>query len=843
MKIKTEFFYVFQERGFKVKDPISFPQAHATCESDLVHIYFEIRKLQKKRTCCFNYIKFLMLDELDPSNVERSLVENIQAVSIENGSFSWDKESECAVLENINLVIPNRSLTAVIGRVGVGKSSLLSSLLGEMQKLNGNVCISGTIAYISQQAWIENATIRDNILFGSDYDPKKFEAIIDACALRSDFDLFPAGDMTEIGEKGVNLSGGQKQRMALARAVYHDADIYLLIVVIKDKTISQQGSYAELMAQEEGTFKALIKEFGHAVVFETQTGGLEAQSYVPSKKSISDQEDKQVAKNDGKLMIKEDAGKGLAKAYVFYQYSKAAGVLCVVASFALLICAQGATVGTGIWLDNWSTKTTDAENGNVNGFYLGIYAAIVIAASALTLMTNLTMYIKVGQNAAKVLHSKMLSGVMQSPMSFFDTNPLGRITNRFVGDIQIVDESLRYYLKTAQSIQRINRLTNSPVYAIANASFAGASTLRAFNKTGNYITRNNELQDDLQASFLGQITCNKWLQFRMECLGSCICFGAALFIVVERDRIRPGSAGLSLGYAMHITQYLYHTMRLYGEVQNFGISLERIFEYFELLRQGGGSDDDWLTSGLGSGGDLTNWPSEGKVVFKDFKMRYRESTPVILNGISLTINGGEKVGIVGRTGAGKSSLSAALFRLSEAESGTIEVDGVDISKIGLNKLRTRLTIIPQEPVLFGASICDNIDPPHKFSDEAIWRALESVHLKARFQCHEEGLEQKLKSGGENLSVGERQLFCLARAILRNTKVLVLGRTTIRREFKNATVLTIAHRIQTIMDSDKILVLKAGTVEEFDPPQNLLASSDSAFSKLVAAARIETSIVR
>ncbi|KAJ3132077.1 hypothetical protein HK100_005694 [Physocladia obscura] len=885
---------------------------------------------------------FLLLEELDETNVEREISSDGNVVHVENGSFKWDSASSEKILENINFVIKKGSLAAVIGRVGTGKSSLISTLLGEMYKESGKVRVSGSIAYVSQQAWIENATVRDNILFGSEYDEAKFSAIIDACALRNDLKLLTAGDLTEIGEKGVNLSGGQKQRLALARAVYNDAEIYILddalsavdahvdkhifdnvlgprgllsnktrifvthgvhhlpacdsILVVKDKTVVQQGSYDELMAIEGGTFKILIDEFAHDVSVETFSDSTDVDTNSLEKKLdivddaflIATEKHQNVFAEDGKLMKKEDAGKGLAKTSVFIAYARAAGIIWIVISFSLLTVGQIATVGTGIWLDNWSSNAGD-DSGHSNGYYLGIYGTLVVVASSLILLTNLTMYIKVGQNAAKVMHSSMLKGVLHAPMSFFDTNPLGRITNRFVGDIQVVDEQLvetyvifltylassistiiiicsitplfltlilpiigfyyyiqNYYLRTAQAIQRISRLTNSPVYALANTTFTGISTVRAFDKSLAYQEKNNILQDDMQTSFLSQMAANKWLQLRLEGLGAFITFGAALFAVVERNTISAGSVGLSLGYALQLTQYLYHTMRMFGNVQNSGVSLERIFEYFNLASEAAQHTTYSVPK---------DWPQEGKIVFKDLNMRYREETPLILNGISFNINGGEKVGIVGRTGAGKSSLSVALFRLVEAERGTIKVDGVDIAKIGLNLLRTRFTIIPQEPVLFGASVRDNIDPEHEHSDETIWRALDASYLKERFSGHEDGLEQKIKSGGDNMSVGERQLFCLARAILRNTKVLVLDeatagidletdsliQATIRNEFKDATVLTIAHRIQTILDSDKIMVLNAGTVEEMDSPANLLKNPDSAFSKLAVAAGVKETI--
>ncbi|KAJ3292086.1 Canalicular multispecific organic anion transporter 2 [Rhizoclosmatium sp. JEL0117] len=862
--------------------------------------------------------EFLLMEELDDSNVRREIAKDGNVIAVKNGTFKWDAAAEENTLSDINTTVPQGSLTAVIGRVGTGKSSFISSLLGDMHKVSGEVRVSGSVAYVSQQAWIENATIRDNILFGSEYDEKKYQAVIDACALRRDLTLLVSGDMTEIGEKGVNLSGGQKQRLSLARAVYNDAEIYLLddvlsavdahvdkhifdnvigprgmlsgktrvfvthgvhhlpscdkIIVIKDKTIEQQGSYQDLIGQE-GTFKVLIEEFAHDVVMEKSDDKSDSKESGEAKDgklvSVVTDVDVDEKEKEGKLMTKENAGKGLAKASVFVKYIRAAGMSWVILAFVLLVGSQVATVGTSIWLTNWSS----GNGTNTTGYYLGIYGLLVIVASVFSLFTNLTMYIKVGQTAARVLHSNMLEGVMNSPMSFFDTNPLGRITNRFVGDMQIVDESLvdtyvafltciaqcistvvvicsvtpyflavilpliavyyylqNYYLKTSQALQRVSRLTNSPIYTLANTTFTGVSTVKAFGKTGKYIEKNNELQDAMQSTFLTSMTVGRWIQFRLEVLGAFISFGAAIFAVVQRNNINAGSAGLSISYALQITAYLYQAMRTFGQFQNNGVSLERIFEYFDLPSEAP------QKTGLDDGVALAGWPNEGRVEFKDLKMRYREGTPLVLNGISVDVKGGEKVGIVGRTGAGKSSLSVALFRLSEADEGSIEIDGVDVSKLGLNLLRTKLTIIPQEAVLFGASVRDNIDPGHLYTDDQIWK----------------GLEQKIKSGGENMSVGERQLFCLARAILRKTKILLLDeatagidletdsliQATIRREFADSTVLTIAHRIQTIMDSDKIMVLNAGRVEEMESPTELMKNPDSAFAQLAAAAGVK-----
>ncbi|ORY45756.1 P-loop containing nucleoside triphosphate hydrolase protein [Rhizoclosmatium globosum] len=736
--------------------------------------------------------EFLLLEELDESN--------------------WDAAAEESTLSNINTTISQGSLTAVIGRVGTGKSSSYQCFLS--------------------QAWIENATIRDNILFGSEYDEKKYKAVIDACALHRDLTCWYLG-LTEIGEKGVNLSGGQKQRLSLARAVYNDAEIYLLDDVLSavdahvdkhifdnvigpleysvaklDKTIEQQGSYQELIDQD-GAFKVLIEEFARDI---------------------------------------EDAGKGLAKVSDFIKYLRAAGMSWVILAFTLLLLLKLLLLElvfgspTGPLAVEFIQMLTISEFMDCWSFLLQSY-----------LVYYLTMYVKVGQNAAREFHSKIiptaLSEIFKSlrelggNLCVFFTR-IAQCTATVIVICSVTPYFMAIILPLLQFITTCKTTTSRLL-----KQYSAFHHVKAFGKTGEYIEKNNELQDAMQSTFLTQMGAGRWIQFRLEILGVFISFGAAIFAVVQRNSISAGSAGLSIGYALQITQYLYQAMRMFGNFQNNGVSLERIFEYFDLP-----SEAPQRTA-LDEGVELTGWPREGRIAFKDLKMRYRQGTPLVLNGISMDVKGGEKVGIVGRTGAGKSSLSVALFRLSEADEGSIEIDGVDVSKLGLNLLRTKLTIIPQEAVLFGASVRDNIDPGHLYTDEQIWSALEASHLKTRFAGHEEGLEQKIKFGGENMSIGERQLFCLARAILRKTKILLLDeatagidletdsliQATIRREFADSTVLTNAHRIQTIMDSDKIIVLNEGRVEEMQTPTELMKSPDSAFAQLAAAAGVKETL--
>lgn len=317
-------------------------------------------------------------------------------------------------------------------------------------------------------------------------------------------------------------------------------------------------------------------------------------------------------------------------------------------------------------------------------------------------------------------------------------------------------------------------------------------------------------------------------------VGNLIILFAGLFAVLGRENMSPGLVGLSVSYALQITQTLNWLVRMTSDVETNIVAVERIKEYGETKREA-----DWE---LPNSTMPVNWPEVGRVEFKDFQVRYREGLDLVLRGISFAVNGGEKVGIVGRTGAGKSSLTLALFRIIESAGGAIIIDGQDISKMGLHSLRSRLTIIPQDPVLFSGTLRINLDPFGTHSDEEVWLALEHAHLKSFVKGLAAGLNHEVTEGGENLSVGQRQLICLARALLRKTKVLILDeataavdletddliQTTIRTEFKGCTVLTIAHRLNTIMDSDKVLVLDKGQTVEFSPPGELLKNKKSIF---------------
>lgn len=475
------------------------------------------------------------------------------------------------------------------------------------------------------------------------------------------------------------------------------------------------------------------------------------------------------------------------------------------------------------------------------------------------------------------LHSHILHCVLCLPMQFFDTNPVGRIINRFGKDLDTLDNVLpktlrawavRFiqivstftviiyatpifvvvmiptiiiyiiiqviYVSTSRQLKRLESVSRSPIYSHFQESIQGVSTIRAYGRQQQFISESELKVDFNQACYYPSIIANRWLATRLEFIGNIITFFAALFAVFSRDTIDGGKVGLSITYALSVTQTLHWLVRMSSEVETNIVAVERIKEYTETTQEA-----PWERP---SNKPQADWPQEGVVEFNDYSTRYREGLDLVVKNINCKISKGEKIGIVGRTGAGKSSLTLGLFRIIEAAGGYITIDGVNISKIGLHDLRSRLTIIPQDPVLFSGTLRMNLDPFDAYSDEKVWSALEHAHLKDFVSTLSAGLHHVVSEGGGNLSVGQRQLVCLARALLRKTQVLVLDEATaaidletddliqqtIRQEFVDCTVLTIAHRLNTIMDSSRVLVLDQGEIKEFDSPAVLLKNNSSLF---------------
>uniref|UniRef100_A0A182RBJ2 ABC-type glutathione-S-conjugate transporter n=1 Tax=Anopheles funestus TaxID=62324 RepID=A0A182RBJ2_ANOFN len=903
---------------------------------------------------------FLNQEELDPDNVQHDEKES-SPLLIENGVFSWGGEE--TTLKNINVRVEKNQIVAVVGTVGSGKSSLLSAFLGEMDKVSGRVNTLGRIAYVSQQAWIQNATLKDNILFGKPMDQRRYNRVIEACALKPDIEMLPGGDMTEIGEKGINLSGGQKQRVSLARAVYNDADVYFLddplsavdshvgkhifeqvigptgllalktrvlvthgitylpntdkIYVLREGEVSESGTYQELMdkkgafaefliqhlqevSEEEEDLDEIKQQLENSVGAEELLNQLnrtnskrsrsESTSETGSVKDISRQNsttdsssslrrrtsEKAPEVTKTKLIEQEKSETGSVKWEVYKHYLKSIGLTLSVATVILNMIFQGFSIGSNLWLSRWSTDESAENDTSVRDMYLGVYGAFgagqVMASFACSLSFALGALA-----AAREMHVLLLRYVLHWPMELFDTTPLGRVLNRFSKDVDVLDNTLpqvlrsclmmlfvvvatlvvisistpifaavivpigilyyavqRFYVATSRQLKRLESVSRSPIYSHFGETIQGVQTIRAYSVQDRFITESDEKVDSNQLCYCPSIIANRWLAVRLEMVGNLIILFAGLFAVLGRETMNAGLVGLSVSYALQITQTLNWLVRMTSDVETNIVAVERIKEYGETKQEAA-----WEVPNSTLPRD---WPEQGTVEFRDFQVRYREGLELVLRGISFTVNGGEKVGIVGRTGAGKSSLTLALFRIIESSGGSIVIDGQDISKLGLHSLRSRLTIIPQDPVLFSGTLRINLDPFNAHSDDDIWKALEHAHLKAFVKGLTAGINHEVTEGGENLSVGQRQLICLARALLRKTKVLILDEATaavdletddliqrtIRTEFKDCTVLTIAHRLNTIMDSDKVIVLDKGQIVEFAPPTELLQSKNTAF---------------
>uniref|UniRef100_A0A4Y0ASB7 ABC-type glutathione-S-conjugate transporter n=1 Tax=Anopheles funestus TaxID=62324 RepID=A0A4Y0ASB7_ANOFN len=903
---------------------------------------------------------FLNQEELDPDNVQHDEKES-SPLLIENGVFSWGGEE--TTLKNINVRVEKNQIVAVVGTVGSGKSSLLSAFLGEMDKVSGRVNTLGRIAYVSQQAWIQNATLKDNILFGKPMDQRRYNRVIEACALKPDIEMLPGGDMTEIGEKGINLSGGQKQRVSLARAVYNDADVYFLddplsavdshvgkhifeqvigptgllalktrvlvthgitylpntdkIYVLREGEVSESGTYQELMdkkgafaefliqhlqevSEEEEDLDEIKQQLENSVGAEELLNQLnrtnskrsrsESTSETGSVKDISRQNsttdsssslrrrtsEKAPEVTKTKLIEQEKSETGSVKWEVYKHYLKSIGLTLSVATVILNMIFQGFSIGSNLWLSRWSTDESAENDTSVRDMYLGVYGAFG-AGQVLSLYLSVLTLVMGSIQATLILHRRLLEGILRSGMTFFDTTPRGRIIARFSNDINTLDYSLpmnikniiptvlrvvatlvvisistpifaavivpigilyyavqRFYVATSRQLKRLESVSRSPIYSHFGETIQGVQTIRAYSVQDRFITESDEKVDSNQLCYCPSIIANRWLAVRLEMVGNLIILFAGLFAVLGRETMNAGLVGLSVSYALQITQTLNWLVRMTSDVETNIVAVERIKEYGETKQEAA-----WEVPNSTLPRD---WPEQGTVEFRDFQVRYREGLELVLRGISFTVNGGEKVGIVGRTGAGKSSLTLALFRIIESSGGSIVIDGQDISKLGLHSLRSRLTIIPQDPVLFSGTLRINLDPFNAHSDDDIWKALEHAHLKAFVKGLTAGINHEVTEGGENLSVGQRQLICLARALLRKTKVLILDEATaavdletddliqrtIRTEFKDCTVLTIAHRLNTIMDSDKVIVLDKGQIVEFAPPTELLQSKNTAF---------------
>lgn len=903
--------------------------------------------------------KYILSSEIDQEAVTRFPIVDEYPVVVEGGNFAWEDTQDRPTLSDINLKVKRGSLVTIVGSVGSGKTSMLAALLGEMVKFSGRAKTAGNIAYVPQTAWIQNATIEENILFGSIMEHVRYREVLRACALEPDLASMDYGDQTEIGEKGINLSGGQKQRIQLARAVYQNCDIYLLddvfsavdahtgshlfkecilgllkgktillvthqvefltgadlVVVMKEGKMVQSGSYDDIL--RAGTdFAALVAAHNQAMdlvnaeeeeedtnvvvnKLDRQSSSRSSFDRVVSTEvlaeklalSSSQQQleklptsdsfvESRVPEGSSKLIDEEQRETGRVSWMVYWLYlTKAFGGGAVLVLLLNQSFWQAALLASDYWL-SYEIPTDSSETIN-KGKFISVYV-ILNAAAWLGVLVRVTVVAAIGLKTAQVFFLDMLRNIFRAPMSFFDTTPSGRILSRFTADQTNLDFTLhfflggcmstyfsalgviivisistwpivflvvplgwlyfwyqKFYITSSREITRLDSITKAPLIYHFSETVSGIETIRCFRKEEDFSQQNiDRVNSNMKMDFHNN-SANEWLGLRLESIGTAIlCTTAFLFVVLPEDFINTETVGLALSYALGLNSALYWTVWLTCTVENKMVSVERIRQFTNIPSEAVLTIANCLPS--------PNWPFTGKIVSTRLKLRYRPSTPLVLKGVTVTIEGGEKVGVVGRTGSGKSTLVLAIFRLVEPAGGQILIDDVDIATIGLHDLRSKLGIVPQDPVLFEGTIRMNMDPLGQYTDDEIWRVLEKCQLSHIVQDKAEKLEASVVEYGGNWSVGQRQLLCFGRALLKHSRVLFLDEATasidaqtdatiqgiIREEFEHCTVVSIAHRIPTVMDSDKVLVMDQGRVKEFDSPSNLLHTSTSLFAALV-----------
>ncbi|XP_017210524.1 ATP-binding cassette sub-family C member 9 isoform X7 [Danio rerio] len=893
------------------------------------------------------------------------------AVQVNDGFFTWG--SNLSTLSDINIRIPTGQLTMIVGQVGCGKSSLLLAMLGEMQTISGKVYWSKlpdceilfdgnisknrySVAYATQKSWLLNATVEENITFGSPFNKQRYKAVIDACSLQPDIDLLPFGDQTEIGERGINLSGGQRQRICVARALYQNTNIVFLddpfsaldihlsdhlmqegilkflqddkrtvvlvthklqylihadwIIAMKDGSVLREGTLKDIQTHDVELYehwKTLMnrqdQELEKDTDLESQTTlerkTLRRAFYSREAKNHVDDEDEEeeVEEEDDDNMSTTTSRRSKIPWKMCCCYLSSGGFLMVFLMVSSKLAKHSVMVAIDYWLAAWTssnphnqsfvnssfnhTLNDDATQIAEHRSYVPVFIILCAAAIALCLITSLTVEF-LGVAAATNLHHNLLNKIIHAPIRFFDVTPLGQILNRFSADTNIIDQHIpptlesltrstllclsaigviafvtpaflialvplavafyfiqKYFRVASKDLQELDDSTQLPLLCHFSETAEGLTTIRAFRHEARFKQRMLELTDTNNTAYLFLSAANRWLEVRTDYLGAVIVLTAAVAAIWSTSP--SGLVGLGLTYALTLTNYLNWVVRNLAdlEVQMAAVKKVNSFLSTESENYEGSMDVSQVPE---------DWPQHGEITIHDLCVRYDSMLKPVLKHVNAHINPGQKVGICGRTGSGKSSLSLAFFNMVDVFEGKIVIDGIDICKLPLQTLRSRLSIILQDPVLFSGSIRLNLDPERTCTDDRLWEALEIAQLKNMVKALPGGLDAVVTEGGENFSVGQRQLFCLARAFVRKSSILIMDEATasidmatenilqkvVMTAFADRTVVTIAHRVHTILTADLVIVMKRGSIMEYEKPEILMEQEDGLFASFVKA---------
>ena len=856
-------------------------------------------------------------------NLDRNLLsfgDNNNKLNLSNSSLSFKDSNKImndGYLNNINLTVKEGEFICIIGEVGSGKSSLIQAILNNMiilQNKDTKIIVNGKISYVGQEAWIQNNTVQNNILFYQPYNAEKYQKILNLCELNQDLNSLTGGDLTEIGEKGVNLSGGQKARISLARAMYCDNDIYILddpisaldahvgknimhnciIGYLKGKTrilvthALQYTSFADRIyymkngeIKWEGVYKELTNQEFYSEFIEKINSKINEEKDLliieKNPKKINSKTNVNLSLNKGIIQrITKDEGKEIGKINkkVFISYfSYIGGLKFSTVLLLTLLSWQGLRIISDLWLGYWS----EHQGERSNTFFFIIYGLTAMGGSLFNYLR--TRVITSGSiNCSTKLHNQMITSLIKAPINLFhDTVPKGQIFNRLSKDLPTVDtytmywfmtltafgssflgavfvcslyekECLfilplfivlcwflyRFYINCSRELNRIEGVLNSPILNLVNETIPGTTTIRAYNLQTKYIEIfQNKVDEHYKLLYYINGT-GQWYLLCLNLLSMVFLTYMVIMTLMHKNKFTPRIIGIILTYSLVLQEDMIEFLSSFSNFENTMTKMERSLSYTKIISEKSQS----LTSDLA----LKDWPSKGEILFENFNVKYRNDTEMVLKNINFHLKPGEHLGIVGRTGSGKTTISLCLFRIMEAYSGKIYIDGVDISKVGLKKLRESITIIPQDSTLMNGTLRYNIDPIKTYSDKEIIYVMKKIGFDYIINQNKDGLDQNISENGSNLSMGEKQLICITRAILRKSKIIVLDEATASIDYKTeeiiqnalneilstSTMISIAHRIKTVMNANKILVLENGEIIEFDTPKNLLNNKNSYF---------------
>ena len=895
--------------------------------------------------------KYLLTEEIEEYPLNSELE---PAAEVRGATFAWDASEETVEteqhkdtnvislpseemtrsnfrLEHIDLTIRRGELLAVIGSVGSGKTSLISALAGDMPKVGGDVAWGASYATCPQQPWIHNATVRENITFGSrfPFSASWYNTVLQACSLARDLDTLQHGDRTELGERGIVLSGGQKQRISLARAMYSGKDVVLLddplsavdanvgraildnaicgqmaartrvlcthnmqmlhrcdrILWMEQGRIRALGTYQDLARDCPG-FTDLLRDSEHSGEDdERKSRGLP----VVEKAELEDLEEMHGDNVDTLIQSEKQSTKSISWNVYGALFGPLSRVFLIIFGLPMLLVGSTSMVVTQLWLAWWSQLHFGLERNT----YIGIY--IALAASQVLGLFIFGFIVGLGINhSSRVLHNNAVKRLLHAPIWYFDTTPLGRHIDRISSDVETIDyhlpEALRmlfvslfclaamfgliiiyfhwvrsplvilanlftnrecfqfaiavgflvltliflaiYCRATAREVKRHESVFRSVVFARFVEGLSGISTLRTYSMQSTFLLKVLEAADDANSASFTSLAVQRWLGLRQDVATIVLVVVMGLLVIIDRQSQSPAISGLVLSLMLANVQVVQVVVREWSDVESAMNSTERVHAYASTLPQE--PDDASIVP-------AKDWPQRGEVRFSDTRLRYRPGLPEALKGVNLHIRGGEHVAIVGRTGAGKSSIVNGLFRLTELSGGSISIDGNNIAHVPQQYLRGgALSIIPQESLLFSGTVRSNLDPFDEHTDEDIWHALRTAGLDRTLHPSD-----VVQGQGSNMSLGERQLLALARVLLRETRVLVCDEATaaldtetddyiqriMQDAFRDRTVLCIAHRLRTVLWYDRICVMDAGQVAELGTPLELFRTDNGIFRQM------------